>query len=277
MIFREDDYDNMVLTFEEFLRRTPFAQRMTEILRILEEKYHSPVDTEFALQIVNPDKPQPEVQISILQCRPQSHLQELEAKLPQNLNDEDVIFATTRMAPEGRVSDIRYIIFVVPEQYYALPSSAARGQLGRMIGRLNAKLEDQTFICVGPGRWGTNNPDLGVNIGYGDIYHTRALIELTGQGIGPAPEASFGTHFFQDLVESNIYPLAIYLGDKDVIFNRSFFYDTPNQLTSFIQDTGNLEDCLRVIDVTGYHPGHCLELVMDGESGRSAAFLEVKR
>jgi hypothetical protein len=250
---------------------------MTEMLRILENKYRAPVDTEFALKIIDPDKPKPEILVSILQCRPQSHLQELEAKLPQNLDDEDVIFSTTRMAPEGRVSDIRYVLFVVPEQYYALPSPVERAELGRMIGRLNAKLEGETFICIGPGRWGTNNPDLGVNIGYGDIYHTRALIELTGQGIGAAPEASFGTHFFQDLVESNIYPLAIYLGDKDVIFNRAFFYDTPNQLSSFISDTGSLGDCLRVIDVSSYRQGHSLELVMDGESGRSAAFLEVKR
>ena len=277
MLLRDDDFDKVVLTFDELLRRTPFASRMTEILRILEEKYHAPVDTEFALQVIDPAKPQPEVRISILQCRPQSHLQELEAKLPQNLNDDDVVFATTRMAPEGRVSSIRYVVFVVPEQYYALPSTAARAELGQMIGRLNARLKDQTFICVGPGRWGTNNPDLGVTIGYGDIYHTRALVELTGRGIGPAPEASFGTHFFQDLVESNIYPLAIYLGDKDVIFNRAFFYDTPNRLPSFIPDLGNLQDCLRVIDVESYRPGHKLELVMDGESGRSAAYLEVKR
>ena len=75
-----------------------------------------------------------------------------------------------------------------------------------MIGQLNAALKDEIFICVGPGRWGTSTPDLGVRVGYGDIYNTRALVELAGEGIGPAPEPSFGTHFFQDLVESNIYP-----------------------------------------------------------------------
>jgi len=60
-------------------------------------------------------------------------------------------------------------------------------------------------------------------VGYADIYPTRALIELTGKGLGHMPEASFGTHFFQDLVESNIFPLAIYLDDADVIFNHDFF------------------------------------------------------
>ena len=54
-----------------------------------------------------------------------------------------------------------------------------------------------------------------------------------GKGIGLAPEPSFGTHFFQDLVEANIYPLAVYLDDEDVVFNRDFFYKTPNQLAEF--------------------------------------------
>jgi hypothetical protein len=114
---------------------------------------------------------------------------------------------------------------------------------------------------------------LGVFIGYSDIYNTRALVELTGEGIGLLPEPSFGTHFFQDLVEANIYPLAIYLDDTDVVFNRRFFYDTPNQLADFIPGEGPLADCLRVIDVRAFRPGYHLNLVMDDDQGRAAAFL----
>jgi len=139
---------------------------------------------------------------------------------------------------------------------------------------LNAALEGQTFICIGPGRWGTNNPDLGVHIGYADIYNTRALVEITGSGIGSAPEASFGTHFFQDLVESNIYPLAVYLDDEDVIFNKNFFYKTPNRLGDFLSDDGGLDKCLRLIEVSSFRPKHHMELVMDNDQGRASAFLE---
>jgi hypothetical protein len=113
-----------------------------------------------------------------------------------------------------------------------------------------------------------------VTIGYGDIYNARALVELTGQGIGAAPEASFGTHFFQDLVESSIYPLAIYLDDPQVIYNREFFYEAPNQLINFLPDQAAWESCLRLISVSSYRPRHHLELVMDDEIGRSAAYLE---
>ena len=66
--------------------------------------------------------------ISLLQCRPQSHLKESEARLPENLRPEDIVFSTRRMAPQGRVGGIRHVIFVAPEGYYALPSQAARAE-----------------------------------------------------------------------------------------------------------------------------------------------------
>jgi hypothetical protein len=268
------DKSNLVLTFDELLKRTSLAKRFTRMLNILEEKYQSPVDTEFTIEVLNPNSMQPDVQISLLQCRPQSHLKESEARLPKNLIEADIVFSTPRMAPEGRISGIRYVVFVSPDAYYQMPTAAERSELGRTIGKLNDKLRNETFICVGPGRWGTSNPDLGVKIGYADIYHTRALVELTGAGIGSAPEASFGTHFFQDLVESNIYPLAIYLDDEEAIFNRPFFYETPNHLLDFLPEETVMANVLRLIDVAKYRTDMHIELVMDDELGRSVAFLE---
>jgi hypothetical protein len=274
IMLQNENVDDLVITFDGLLSRTPFANLLTRMLAKLEEHYHSPVDTEFTIQIKNPSEPQPEINISLLQCRPQSHLQESNADLPLNLPVIDIIFSTHRLAPQGKVSGIRYVIFISPEAYFSLPTLAARGKLGRMVGRLNAALEGETFICIGPGRWGTNNPDLGVHIGYSDIYNTRALVEITGSGIGSASEASFGTHFFQDLVESNIYPLAVYLDDEDVIFNKNFFYKTPNRLGDFLPDDGGLDKCLRLIEVSSFRPKHHMELVMDNDQGRATAFLE---
>lgn len=274
ILLKETDQKNLVITFDELLRRTPLARRLTRMLQTLENHYGSPVDTEFTIRILNPNEVRPEVEITILQCRPQSHLRESEARLPQRIEDEDIVFSTRRMAPEGRVTDIQYILFVSSEGYYSLPTTAARSLLGRIIGLLNAALKKTTFICVGPGRWGTSTPDLGVRVGYADIYNARALVEVTGHGVGEGPEASFGTHFFQDLVESNIYPLAVYLDDEDTIFNRAFFYDTPNRLTEFLPKHSTWESTLRLIHVPDYRFGHHLELVMDDEAGRSVAFLE---
>ena len=106
-----------------------------------------------------------------------------------------------------------------------------RNKLRKAIRLLNDKLAREYFICIGPGRWGSFNPDLGIDISYPEIKNPRALVELSGSEYGLSPEPSFGTHFFQDLLKSQIYPLAICLDDNDVIFNRDFFYRTPNALT----------------------------------------------
>ncbi len=270
----DEDARQLVLTFEELLRRTPLAERMRKILRLLETHYKVPVDTEFTVEIMQNSGGQPDVQISILQCRPQSHFQGEEVSLPADLPDEDIVFSTRRMVPRGCVKNIRYVLFVTPEGYYTLPTATARAGLSQAIGKLNAALANETFICVGPGRWGSNNPDLGVHISYADIYNTSALIELTGAGVGAAPpEPSFGTHFFQDLMEARIYPLAIYLDDKDVIFQRKFFYEPPNALKEFYPGGTPLLDCLRLIDVSSYRPGYHLEMAMDDDQSRAVAYL----
>ena len=200
LLVGETKSEHWVLTLDELLRRTPLAQRLSKMLRLLEDTYHSPVDTEFTVRLANPTAAFPDTIVTLLQCRPQSQLTEVEARLPQHIREEDIIFSTRRMAPQGRVNDIEYVLFVPPEEYFALSTPRLALNSGDHWPGKQCS-ERQRFICVGPGRWGTTNPDLGVSIGYGDIYHTRALVELAGQGIGHAPEASFGTHFFQDLVE----------------------------------------------------------------------------
>lgn len=266
--------DQLVLTFQGVVQRTPLADRMRRILSILEEHYRGPVDMEFAAYLTDMHQTQPNVQISILQCRPQAYSEGEDVRLPEKIDPDDIVFSTCRMVPHGQIKDIRYVIFVPPEGYFTLPTPAARLELGKAISRLNEILAGKTFICVGPGRWGTINPDLGVHISYSDIYNTRSLIELSGEGIGTAPDASFGTHFFQDLVEAKIFPLAVFLDDEDVVFNRKFFYETPNSLATIAPGESNLKDCLRVIEVASFRSGSHLELIMDEQEGRAAAFLQ---
>ncbi|MFN2144440.1 MAG: PEP/pyruvate-binding domain-containing protein, partial [Anaerolineales bacterium] len=268
------DPKDLVVNMDEMLRRTPFADRMRRMLTLLEEHYHAPVDMEFAVKFVNMGSSSPEVEISILQCRPQSLLQETDVSIPKHLEEKDLVFTTSQVLPHGQVENIGYVVFVTPEGYFSLKTSQERSALVRAIGQLNKRLMGKTFICVGPGRWGTSTPDLGVGVGYSDIYHARALVELSGHGIGTAPEPSFGTHFFQDLLESSIYPLAIFLDDEDVIFNRPFFYETRNRVLEYLPDAESLTDVLRVIRVKDFRPNHAIHLIIDGEAGKAAAILE---
>ena len=263
----------LVITYDELLKRTPLAKRFRDLLNILEDTYHSPVDTEFTLRISKPDTLKPEVDICILQCRPQSHFKESKVHLPTSLNPADVVFSTTRLVPEGYVSNITHVIYISPEGYFSLCTPPERVHIGQLVSKLNAKLEGKTFITIGPGRWGTINSDLGVPIKYGDIYNTCALVEISGDDIGGAPEPSFGTHFFQDLVEANIYPLAVYLDDENSQFNHAFFYDSPNQLEKLLPEAVECREAIRLIEVATFRRGHHLELVMDDEKGQALAYL----
>jgi hypothetical protein len=217
----------------------------------------------------------PDVRISILQCRPQSHIQESsDVQIPHDLQEENIIFSSQSMVPQGAVEGISHVLFVPSKAYFSLASQDERTQLERAIGQLNVALKDKTFIAVGPGRWGTSTPDLGVHIAYGDIYNARALVELAGDEIGASPEPSFGTHFFQDLMEANIYPLGVFLDEPNTIFARDFFNATPNRLAEFISvENPRVAAALKLIAVDDFRPSAFMNLIMDSNKSRAVAFL----
>jgi hypothetical protein len=264
----------LVMTFDELLRRTPFAERMREMLHVLEQNYKSPVDLEFTLILQEPESGKPKLMIDLLQCRPQGHLMATErVSIPADLPQDKVVFSTRFVVPQGHIDKVDYVLYVTPEGYFSLPTERARNELKYTIGRLNAALDGKKFICVGPGRWGSSNSDLGVPIDYGDIYHTLALVELSGAGIGPAPEPSLGTHFFQDILEAQIYPLAIVIEDPQTIFKQEFFESTPSCLNEFIQAAPAIESALRLVRVSDYCKNHHLRLIMDDEKSQAVAYL----
>ncbi len=269
------DVPRLAITFDGLLRRTPFPGLLSEMLRLLERHWHLPVDVEFTIHLGEASSAgPPPVQISLLQCRPLPSLHMAHpAHPPAHLTEADIVFASRFIVPSGHLRAIRHVVFVSPEAYFALDSRAARSEVSRAIGRLNASLPEKSFIFVGPGRWGTENSDLGVYVGYADICHAGALVELSGKEVGPAPEPSFGTHFFQDLMEAEIYPVAISLDREGTVFSREFFYEAPNSLEKWQPTRPDLAQTLRVIDVADVRPAHHLEVVMDDEKGETVAFM----
>jgi len=270
----EDEVSSLVITFDELLRRTPFAATLSKMLRLLEEHYHNAVDMEFTVRVPDPYALPPQVQITLLQCRPQSILKEAQAgKIPDHMNKEDILFSTRFMVPRGQLENICHILFVPPEAYYSLETEKARKDLGAVISKLNAALPEKSFICVGPGRWGSLNTDLGVYVCYSDICRTGALVEVSGKGVGVAPEPSLGTHFFQDLMEAQIFPLAVNLDEPETTFNRNFFYGTPNSIGKWISCNEDISRAVRLIAVADYRLGYHLNLAMDDEAGQAVAYL----
>ena len=274
----EDDVPRAAITFDELLRRTPFAPNLSRILKTLEEHYHVPVDVEFTVGLSDLGTLRPALQITLLQCRPQSQMQTVTPELaPRDLEPASIVFSTHFMVPQGYLGNVRHVIYVSPDKYFSLPTQAERGELRRIISQLNVLLEPKTFICVGPGRWGTTNPDLGVFVNYADVFNAGALVELAGSAIGVAPEPSFGTHFFQDLMEAQIYPLAVSLDDRKTVFNSRFFEEMPNHLLERVKASARLAGAIRLVKVSDYRPGSHLELFLDGDKNNAIACLAPDR
>ena len=268
-----EDIPNLTITYDEFLAKTPFVKIIKGILNVIEENYHKSVDIEFTAEITDLQSADPGIKISLLQCRPQPHLQDThDIIIPEDLPVENLVFSTRFMVPRGYLRNIRHVLFIHPKHYFALGSQKERAEVTHLISQINALLEDKSYICVGPGRWGSVNTDLGVGVNYADIYNAAVLVEVTGEGIGTAPEPSLGTHFFQDLMEAQIYPIALYLDDPNVEFNQEFFYSSPNRAAQLIEVPDNLKECIRLIDIQDIRPGEHLEIVMDDEASHALAY-----
>ena len=261
----------LVLTFDRLLQEETFTTLMRTLLQKLERAYGCPVDIEFTVEILTEH---PWYIVHLLQCRPlSSQVVEAGHQAPQYIPSEDVIFTSAKLVPDGLVSRIEYVVYVDPARYAQVPDYTTKLEIGRVVGRLNKKLAGHRYILIGPGRWGSANIDLGVKVSYADIYNTSMLIEVGSAESGGMPEVSYGTHFFQDLVEANIYPLALYPDQPDTVFNRAFFEGSPNRLTAFLPDDGVYAQYVKVIDVRAVTGGRLLEVVMNAEKEKAVAYI----
>ncbi|MBN1316577.1 MAG: PEP/pyruvate-binding domain-containing protein [Anaerolineales bacterium] len=265
--------DRMVLTFDQLLRKTNFASIIKQTLKLLEIHYKRPVDIEFALD-VQYNHPDLELTLTLLQCRPLSSRDDVELhQIPPDIPIEDTIFTADRMVPDGAVRDIEYIIYINPNKYDRIQDDATRLELARIVGLLNKRLEGHNFILMGPGRWGSSNIELGVKVTYADIYNSRALIEVAMPRDKGRPEVSYGTHFFQDLVEANIYPLALYPGEPGIIFNKQFLDKSHNQLTTVLSKESDHSNYIQVIHVPTEANGRTFHLVMNTAEETAIGYL----
>jgi hypothetical protein len=266
-----DTRTTTVFTFDRLLRETRFAANMRELLALLERRYGRPVDTEFTARL---EERGSAVKICLLQCRPQASMAEMEEVAVPEVPPERTLFIARRLVPHGRVADIRYVIYVNPQEYAALPSHSQKAEIARIVGRLNQRLAAERFILIGPGRWGSSNIDLGVKVSYADIYNARMLVELGMSGGESGPEVSYGTHFFQDLVEANIYPLAIFPDAPGAAFNADFFDGSANSLAELLPSDAKWDSVVRVLDVTALAGGKRLEVVMNSDEEIAVGFLK---
>ena len=264
--------EHFVLTFDYLTRDKKFVNLLHTALRQLETGYGLPVDVEFTVEII-PNYPYPDYKLYVLQCRPLSQREDDDGvTIPRNIADDDILFMTHELIPDGKAEGIRFIVFVDPEKYRKI-DIRVKHELGRAVSHVNRALENTSYILMGPGRWGSVNIDLGVQVTYADIHNTKVLVEIAVEHDGQMPELSYGTHFFQDLVEAGIHSLPLHLGQENSRFNWSFFRESENQLARISPEDANLDPYLRVIDVSAVAQNRRLNILMDGDDDVAIGYL----
>jgi hypothetical protein len=178
-----------------------------------------------------------------------------------------------RYVSNGELAGISHVVFIEPRDYGAIETVERRLEVARTVGRLNDVLADETFILMGPGRWGSQDLRLGVQVSYADICNAGALIEIERREHDATPEPSFGTHFFQDLIEASILYLPLYPEDDGVVFDEAFLRAGPNALERLLPRDAALADVIRVVALDDAAPGRRMRLVMDGEAQQALAYL----
>lgn len=268
-----ENVENVVLTFDYITKDSKFVKLMKTALQRLERTYGTPVDIEYTVEIIS-NYPQPSYRLSVLQCRPLSQRTSTgKVMIPADLPAQDVLFRTFNLVPDGKVEGIRYAVFVDPLIYRQIPNEVIKLELGRVISRLNALLEKESYILMGPGRWGSANLDLGVRVTYADIHNTKVLIEMSVVMEDGLPDLSYGTHFFQDLVEAGIHSLPLHLENPKSSFDWAFFRTSPNYLEKLLPQDGGLSPYLRVIDIEQEANGRRLNIYMDGTNDEAVGCL----
>ena len=258
--------EDLVITFDGLLERTGFARQMKEILDVLGEAYGVPVDVEFAHD---------GEALYILQCRPQSRGEEhARVEIPANVPTEDKIFTASKYVQMGQARGIEYVVYIPGEAYEDLASYEELLAVGRTVGELNRVLPRRKFVLMGPGRWGSRGDiKLGVRVDYADINHARMLIEVARSKGDYVPDVSFGTHFFQDLLEADISYLPLYPDEEGAVFDEEFLSGAPNSLAELLPERAGLAEIVRVINVPAVAGGRTLDVIMDGEAGVALGYL----
>lgn len=259
--------DTLLVTFDGLVQKTPAVDQLRSILTVLKRELGHAVDVEFAGDGEF---------LYLLQCRPQCQSRDTApAAIPAELPPHSRVFTANRYVSNGRVLGIQTLVYVDPQAYSDMGRHQDFLNVACAIRELNKTLPRKSFILLGPGRWGSRGDvTLGVPVTYSDISNTAMLIEIAMKESKFQPELSFGTHFFQDLVESDIKYLPLYPEDEGVCFDKGFFFRSKNQLARLAPAYASLDHVVRVVGLEESRPGQELAVLMNADLEQAVAYLK---
>ena len=268
-----EDVFPWVLTFDNLFNDTPVVQNMRDMLQTLHQAYDSPVDVEFTANFPEEGG----YKINIVQCRPLQINEGGPAVAVPDVPEQDLILeAHGAVIGQSRAVAVDRIIYIVPSEYGRLTIRdryAVARQIGRIV-HLPPEDDAMTQMLLGPGRWGTTSPELGVPAMFSDINRVSLLCEIVTMGDGVAPDVSLGTHFFSDLVELDILYFALFPAREENVLNGDFLAAAENGLTRLVPKAAQWEHVIRVIDAADLSDNHAICVNADAVSQRVVCYLD---
>lgn len=189
-----------VITFASVLQHKtfPLADILNTLLEIGQKEMNNPIEVEFAANLETPAGT-PKI-FNFLQLRPIVHSEETQHIDIDHIKKEDTIVYSESALGNGLFKGIRDVIYIKPESF----NPAHNKYLTAEIERINASFVKQGtgYVLIGPGRWGSTDPWLGIPVKWHHISGVRVIIEsgLKNYRIDP----SQGTHFFQNLTSFRV-------------------------------------------------------------------------
>ncbi len=237
-----------ILDFYKLLKDTEFPGLMRDMLALLSKAYDYPVDIEFTANFT----PGNHFKVNLLQCRPlKTRGLGNAVQIPELVDGQDCFFSTRGNFMGGNVRlPIDYVVYV-DAQAYAKRNEQGKSTVARQIGFLNTALKGKNIMLVGPGRWGTTTPSLGLPVHFTELCNMSVICEVASCEAGFTPELSYGTHFFQNLVEAGIFYVAISDGQHDVVFNPERILKRENILATLLPQCAQFADVIYVAQTDG--------------------------
>jgi hypothetical protein len=240
--------DYLLSTCGRLLEETEFINCLKKMLEQIQQSYGYPVDVEFTVNFSR----ERDFVINLLQCRP-LQVKGLGKKVDiPKARKRDIFFAVQGGTMGGNIYQPVDAVILVDPEAYANADVSMKYTTARTIGKLNAILgaSHSGLLLAGPGRWGTTTPELGVPVSFAEISNIRVLCEVAFERGGFVPELSFGSHFFQDLVEADIFYTAIFPMSPDTVYRPELLQSLENRLIRLLPEAGNMEQIVRVYDTT---------------------------
>jgi len=224
-VIRENlmDEGKKLITFNRILKYNsfPLADILSTLLKIGQREMNNPIEIEFAVNLdVSPGFP---AIFNFLQIRPiVESTDEICFKLEEVDTARSVIYSESALG-NGVIRTLFDLVYVKPESFKAADSQ----EIAKRIEKLNDRLisEGRNYILVGPGRWGSSDPWLGIPVKWTQISGARVIVESGLQDYRVDP--SQGTHFFQNLTSFKVGYFTVNPYIKDGYYDLEYLHQQP--------------------------------------------------